>query len=128
MMVDAATADGTAGDPARVLGAVMAREEQGSTFLNEGVAFPHARLEGLERPVVVVGLTHGGIPDVSTEKPVGIVFLILTPPSDPDAQVRLLGLFSRAARNRELVRRLQAARSGDEALAAILDWEATTGV
>jgi two-component system sensor histidine kinase KdpD len=127
-LADAATGDGTAGDPARVLGAVMAREEQGSTFFNEGVAFPHARLEEMKQPIVAVGLTRGGITDVAAEKPIEVVFLILTPLSDPAVQVRLLGMFSRAARNRELMRRMQAARSGDEALAAILEWEAASGV
>jgi two-component system sensor histidine kinase KdpD len=122
-LADAACAGGEAGDPAAVLGLVLAREDQGSTFFNEGVAFPHARVGWLEAPVVAVGLTHGGISDADVEKPVAIVFMILTPAGDPDAQVRLLGLLSRAARNRDLMRRLDAARDGDEALVAILDWE-----
>ena len=31
--------------------AIMKREEQGSTFFNEGVAFPHVRFDGLTTPV-----------------------------------------------------------------------------
>ena len=33
-----------------VLAKLAERENQGSTFLNEGVALPHARIEGLESP------------------------------------------------------------------------------
>jgi hypothetical protein len=55
------------------------------------------------------------------------VFLILTPFSDPAIQVKLLGLLSRAARNRELMRRVQAGRTGEEVLAAIVAWEETNG-
>ena len=28
----------------------MKREDQGSTFFNEGVAFPHVRMQGLAAP------------------------------------------------------------------------------
>ncbi len=123
MLVDAAASDGQAGDPAPILRNVLEREEQGSTFFNEGVAFPHARLESLASAVVAIGLTHAGISDVTTEKPIEIVFLILTPFADPAIQVKLLGLLSRAARNRDLMRRMQAGRSPEEVLSAILDWE-----
>ncbi|HEY3490103.1 MAG TPA: PTS sugar transporter subunit IIA [Candidatus Deferrimicrobiaceae bacterium] len=123
MLVDVAAEGGAAGDPAAILDTVLEREALGTTFINEGVAFPHARLEKLTRPVVAVGLTHGGISDVSTDAPVEVVFLILTPLSDPAIQVRILGLISRAVRNRELMRKLIAARSGEEVLAAITAWE-----
>ncbi len=123
-LVDAAAAGGLAGDPAPILRNVLEREEQGSTFFNEGVAFPHARLESLTGAVVAIGLTHAGISDVSAGKPIEIVFLILTPFSDPAIQVKLLGLLSRAARNRDLMRRMQAGRSPEEVLSAILEWEA----
>jgi two-component system sensor histidine kinase KdpD len=38
--------------PALILDAVLEREKQGSTFLNEGVAFPHARLAGITKSFV----------------------------------------------------------------------------
>jgi two-component system sensor histidine kinase KdpD len=106
-----------------LLEAVDRREAQGSTFLNEGVAFPHVRVEGLASPFMALGLTRAGLSDVVTEKPVEIVFLILTPAETPDAQVQLLGLASRAAQNRYLVQALRSARTPAEALKAIRDWE-----
>jgi two-component system sensor histidine kinase KdpD len=103
--------------------AIDRREAQGSTFLNEGVAFPHVRVEGLAAPFLALGLTRAGVSDVATDKPVEIVFLILTPAETPDAQVQLLGLASRAAQNRYLMQALRSVRTPQEALKAIRDWE-----
>jgi two-component system sensor histidine kinase KdpD len=78
----------------------------------------------LAAPLVALGLTKRGVSDVSAEKPVEIVFLIITPEEIPDVQVRLLGLASRAAQNRHLLQDLRAARSPEEALRLIASWEA----
>jgi two-component system sensor histidine kinase KdpD len=63
------------------------------------------------------------VSDVATEKPVEIVFLILTPAETPDVQVKLLGLASRAAQNRYLMQVLRYVKTPAEALRAIRDWE-----
>jgi len=107
----------------RVSTGIAKREEQGSTFLNEGVALPHARIEGLVRPVVAIGLTRNGVSDVSTEKPIEYVFLILSPAEAPEVQIQILGQVSRASRNRELVRNLGMCMTPQEVIAAVRDWE-----
>jgi two-component system sensor histidine kinase KdpD len=104
---------------------IMKREAQGSTFFNEGVAFPHVRVEGLAAPVIALGLTREGVIDVATDKPIEIVFLILSPAEVPDTQVKLLGLASRAAQNRSLMQALRTVRTPEEAIKAIRDWEAS---
>jgi two-component system sensor histidine kinase KdpD len=106
---------------------IMKREEQGSTFFNEGVAFPHVRVDGLAAPVIALGLTKEGVSDVATDKPIGIVFLILSPAAAPDTQVKMLGLTSRAAQSRHLMQALATARTPEEALRAIQSWEAPEG-
>lgn len=106
-----------------LFGDIMKREGQGSTFFNEGVAFPHVRIPGLAESAVAVGLTKRGVSDVSTEKPISLVFLILSPAETPDLQVRILGLASRAAQSRHLTQRLESAGSPEEALDAIREWE-----
>ena len=106
-----------------ILAAVLARENQGSTFFNEAVAFPHARIEGIAAPVIALGITKQGVADVHTDKPIECVFLILTPASDANAHVQILGLAAEAARNRHLVQMLAAAQSPDEAMAMIKDCE-----
>jgi len=112
-----------ASDVAAFLQAVREREAQGSTFFNEGVAFPHARIAGLDRPLLALGLTRGGISDVVTEKPVDYIFLSLTPLEQPEIQVSMLALASRTSQNRQLAQLLQLARDAGEVHAAIKEWE-----
>jgi two-component system sensor histidine kinase KdpD len=111
-------------DRESLFASIMKREEQGSTFFNEGVAFPHVRVDGLAAPVIALGLTKEGVTDVATDKPIGIVFLILSPAAAPDTQVKMLGLTSRAAQSRHLTQALATARTPEEALRAIQSWEA----
>lgn len=122
-LVEVAQTDVEACDADEILRAVRQREEQGSTFFNEGVAFPHARIEGISTPVVALGLTRGGVLDESATKPIELVFLILAPADIPAAQVQALALVSRAAQNRQLVQSLSTVRHPEEALGAIRDWE-----
>ncbi|MGC9977105.1 MAG: PTS sugar transporter subunit IIA, partial [Syntrophales bacterium] len=119
---DAACEDGGQ-EKAKGLAAIMERENQGSTFFNEGVAFPHARIEGLKCSCVAIGLTHGGLSDVATEKPIESVFLIFSPADIPDEQIQILGLVSKAALDRQLMETLQSARTPSEAYQAIRAWE-----
>ncbi len=110
-------------DAEAVFGEVAKREAQGSTFFNEGVALPHARIEKLSHPIIAVGVTRKGITDVSTEVPVEYVFLILSPVETPETQIRLLGAVSRASRNRQLAGTLAHCRTPAEVFEAIRDWE-----
>jgi mannitol/fructose-specific phosphotransferase system IIA component (Ntr-type) len=102
------------------------REEQGSTFLNEGVALPHARVEGLDAPQVALGLTHGGVLDVATERPIEAIFLLLSPTTGANIHLQLLAKVGRALQNRELRKALNQAQTSTEALAAIEDFEASS--
>lgn len=105
------------------LGSIFEREDQGSTFFNEGVAFPHARIEGLKGSVVALGITRRGVSDVTTEKPIELVFLILSPDEDPARQIQILALASRAAKDRQLVEGIRKAPTPGEVFAAIREWE-----
>ena len=75
----------------------MEREKQGSTFFNEAVAFPHARLDMIAAPIIGIGITKQGVTDVRTDKPIECVFLILTPSRDAQSHVQILGLAAAAA-------------------------------
>jgi two-component system sensor histidine kinase KdpD len=110
-------------DPAKLLNAILEREEQGSTFFNEGAAFPHVRINGLTKSVVSLGLTRQGVSDEPTEKPVELVFLILSPAEKPDEQIKLLALASQAAQNRHFLQSLRSVRTPEEAMRTIRDWE-----
>jgi two-component system sensor histidine kinase KdpD len=70
-----------------------------------------------------MGVTRQGVADISTEKPVEYIFLVLTPADSPDAQVRILGILARISRNRHLLLKIQACRTPEEVLSAVQDWE-----
>jgi len=110
-------------DSAKLLNAILEREEQGSTFFNEGAAFPHVRVNGLTNSIVSLGLTRQGVSDEPTEKPVELVFLILSSGENPDEQIKILALASHAAQSRHLLQSLRSARTSEEAMKAIRDWE-----
>jgi len=127
-LVDAAVEGRGIGDPATILEFVLKREEEGSTFFNEGVAFPHARVENLKNPVVAMGITRQGVLDLSLEKPVEYIFMVLTPAESPDTQVRILGILARISRNRHLLLKIQSRRTPEEVLSAIQEWESQQAV
>jgi len=122
-LVRAACGKDRASDISVFLQAVHEREAQGSTFFNEGVAFPHARIAGLDQPLLALGLTQGGISDVVTEKPVDYVFLSLTPLEQPELQVSILALAAHNFQNRQLAQLLRLARNAGEAYTAIKEYE-----
>jgi two-component system sensor histidine kinase KdpD len=122
-LVEAAVKQKEIGDPEIVLKEVLKREEQGSTFFNEGAAFPHARIKGLSSPIVALGFPRKGVSDITADKPIEIVFLILSPADTPDTQVKILGLASRAALNRSLLQKFKSAQTPEEVLSAIRNWE-----
>jgi len=103
--------------------AIWQREKESSTFLNEGVAFPHARIDGLIAPKIALGLTRQGVVDVSTDEPILFVFLIISPGQQSNAQIQVLALASKAMQNRYLIQTLNSASHAEEVLSIIKDWE-----
>lgn len=122
-LVEAATGTGGFNNPKIILKEVLKREDQGSTFFNEGAAFPHARINGLPFPLVALGFPRQGLEGSTAEKPIEIVFLILAPVEPADIQVKILGLASRAVLNRPLMLELRSSQTPEEVLSAIRNWE-----
>lgn len=108
-------------DPHMVLRAVRAREELGSTGIGDGVALPHARLEGLERPFGMFVSLHRPVPfDSIDQKPVDLVFLLLTPRGENRVHLEALACASRALRNGDVVRNARRAENPHALYAAII--------
>ena len=121
-MVDVVTR-GLTISPETVLAKLNEREKTGSTFLNEGVALPHARIEGLERPQIALGLTHAGVLDSTTEMQTEVIFMLLSPAQGSNVHLQLLAKAGRMLQSRELRRHLAKARTPEEALEEIQNWE-----
>jgi mannitol/fructose-specific phosphotransferase system IIA component (Ntr-type) len=75
----------------RVVRLALEREEQFSTDLDNGVAIPHARCQGLAAPIVVFGRSDEGLM-FSPGAPglVHLVFLLVTSAQQPETQLALL--------------------------------------
>jgi len=83
--------------------AVWKREEALSTGLGNGVALPHARIDGLRGPLVAVGISEPGVDfDAPDGKLANVIFLILTPGSDPGAQLEIASEIAGFFRNPHL--------------------------
>lgn len=88
----------TALPEALVQDAARTREETMGTGIGDGIAVPHARLDLLERPLVLLGVSKQGIAwDAVDDQPAHLVFLILTPRDDADTQLEILGTLARGA-------------------------------
>jgi PTS system nitrogen regulatory IIA component len=80
------------------------REQAGSTGLGEGLALPHARIEGLDRIQVLYARLKSPIPfGAPDRKPVSDVLVLLVPYPASEEHLQLLSAFSppgRMARRR----------------------------
>jgi two-component system sensor histidine kinase KdpD len=111
-------------DEEALLKSLQDREKQGSTFLNEGVALPHARVAGIDRPYAALGISHGGILDAYTENPIEAVFLLLSPVDGHRSHLQLLSVVGRMMLNRTLRGRLRKERDGEDIRRILADFEA----
>ncbi len=110
-------------DPEKVLVKLRERESQGSTFLNEGIALPHARIDGLEAPLVALGLCQGGVVDAQAAGSIEVVFLLLSPQEQNRSHLQLLATAARLMQNRGLRKQLANARDAEEAYAILRAWD-----
>lgn len=107
-------------DPAVVLEALEEREKLGSTGFGRGVAIPHARIEGINRPMTVFLRLDAPVDfDSADDLPVELVFGLLSPASAGATHLHALAEISRLMRDEALQEALLGAESA-EALYALL--------
>lgn len=101
--------------------AVLEREIVAPTGLGDEVAIPHAAVNGLERPVVALGLAPDGLDfDAPDGKPARIVFLLLLPPKAFEREVRVLAALARSVFDEKARIALLEAKTSEDAV-RILD-------
>lgn len=106
LALEAARVEGA--PPADVISSAVAERERAmGTGVGRGIAIPHARLENLAEPVVVVGASREGIEwDEIDGKPAHLVFLILTDEQDTETQLELLAKIARGFADGNVTREL----------------------
>lgn len=105
---------------ATVLAALNEREQFGSTGFGQGVAIPHAKIDGLERIYCLFARLGEPVEYKAIDgRPVDLMFLLLSPPNAGAEHLKALAAISRVTRDGATLERLRGARSRD-ALAALL--------
>ena len=87
-------------EEAAIFKEVWARESVMHTALPNGLAVPHARLEDLSKPTVIVARSTAGVDfDAPDGQLARLIFLLLTPTDQPATQLELLALVAKAFEN-----------------------------
>jgi len=96
----------------------------GSTALGGGVAIPHARIAGIDRPIILFMRPTYAIDFAAPDgKPVTGILVILVPSEgDPEHHLQLLALISQKFSDAAFRTRLAEASSSDEVWKAFANW------
>jgi len=107
-------------DRPSVLEGIQERERLGSTGFGRGVAIPHARLVGLQRPVAAFLRLEAPVDfDAADGMPVDLVFGLLSPEQAGASHLHALAAISRMMRDERMHEALVSA-PGPEALFGLL--------
>jgi len=74
---------------AAITTAVLERERLVSTYLGRGIAMPHARLPGLDKPALLFARSRAGVPVAGRDERAHLFFILLTPAGAPRIHQRL---------------------------------------
>lgn len=103
-----------------VLRALLDREALGSTALGRGVGLPHARLPGDFAPVLLLARLARPLDwGARDEEPVDLLVLVLWPEAEAEGFLPALSGICAALREGGTLRRLRAAATPEEAVAAL---------
>ncbi len=103
-----------------VFDAVWERENLGSTGYGDGVAFPHARIEGLKKVSALFARLDEPVDFDSLDgKPVDLVFLLISPENSGADHLTALATLSRVLKTEGSCASLRKARSVDELYATL---------
>ncbi len=108
-------------DPRTTFEAVLLRERLSGTGVGEGVAIPHARVQGLTRPVAGFARLETPVEfDALDERPCDLIFMLLAPAERGGDHLKALARVSRFLKRADIRDRLRGAR-GLEDLRAVFD-------
>lgn len=83
-------------DPRDLAARLQAREEQQSTGVGDGLALPHAVLDGVPQTLLVVARVQPGLDFAALDsRAVDLVFLLLSPPERTGLHLRVLARLAR---------------------------------
>ncbi len=118
LLVDLVADAGLLKDPAIVRDLVLEREGEYPTGIGSGVAVPHCSCLELEESLVALAAFPDGVNFGAPDGPARLVFLLLSPPGNSGAHLKLLARISRLARH-DICTRLAACHSPEALIAGV---------
>jgi Kef-type K+ transport system membrane component KefB/mannitol/fructose-specific phosphotransferase system IIA component (Ntr-type) len=107
-------------DSSAALEAVLKREDVLPTGIGNGVAIPHARIEGITEPHLAVGISEQGIDfDAPDGKPARLIFLLLVPISSDELPLQIMADIAETFSDEKICRRALAVGNFTEFLALV---------
>ncbi len=103
----------------KVTTTVVDRERQVSTYLGRGLAIPHGRMEGIDRPVLFFARSEDGIPVKGGREKAHLLFILLTPAGSSRLQPRMLARIVGLMESEYVWERLHEAKHPEAILEAI---------
>jgi PTS system nitrogen regulatory IIA component len=95
-----------------IVEAIVEREKIGSTGIGGGVGVPHAKLDGIKNVIGAFGRAPTPFDFNAVDgQPVGIIFLIISPPSKNEAYLKALQKVMSALKRPNFVKFLKGAKT-----------------
>ena len=108
------------GDRKKILRDLMTREKQSTTGIGCGIAVPHTIVESLSKTILALASIPRGMDFHSVDnRPVNVVFLLLSPPGRVREHLKLLARISRICSSPMLVDQIVGAPTEDEVIELI---------
>lgn len=124
-LVDLMAQSGKLADKAEYKRCVLAREEEGSTGIGEGIAIPHAKTNAVKAPGLAAMIVSEGVDFASLDdQPAKLFFLIAAPDTEDNVHLDVLSRLSTLLMDEEFTSALYAAKSPTEFLSIIDKFEA----
>lgn len=124
-LVDLMAKSGKLADKAEYKRCVLAREEEGSTGIGEGIAIPHAKTNAVKTPGLAAMIVAEGVDFASLDdQPAKLFFLIAAPDTEDNVHLDVLSRLSMLLMDEEFTTALYAAKSPKEFLSVIDKFEA----
>lgn len=116
---------GKLADEAEYKRCVLAREEEGSTGIGEGIAIPHAKTNAVKAPGLAAMIVSEGVDFASLDdQPAKLFFLIAAPDTEDNVHLDVLSRLSTLLMDEDFTTALYAAKSPKEFLSIIDKFEA----
>ncbi len=107
-------------DKNAIFEAILERENLGSTGYGSGVAFPHARINGLQKIITAFAMASKGMDfDAIDGKPVDLIAFLISPEKSGEDHLQSLAILSRALKNENVCNEVRNSRTAHEIYLAL---------